>query len=364
MWTNDNFDLRYSRPTPPLGVVTKAVRFSGSNETDEMLLQREQRYPEEDRQRDEQSKINEILNKKSRQVGEEIHKRLWPLIYLQYLINRISDTRQVKIDFDNLPDIESLSVSGSQDPSSASTKAVDNTPFDKLSINIQMDILEQRQKDARIGMQAAWASLSRLIDLLTSGITEPPSHIDIALRLFTDKSFSHFFEDTRDIRCSNWKQFHIDDTLTRKGAEEHIEGRSKVPSNYISISLSPRRIWNIVFKEDKALYKIAVIDLRVLKRLGIAYASTTDDLHFSPRDDRRGTGTTYATKHHYLVHGWLPPRSILSVLSCTEFERLLKASQINTLTHSRVLIHSTSIGAWSTRGHQFHVHPLHAFVVT
>jgi NAD(P)-dependent dehydrogenase (short-subunit alcohol dehydrogenase family) len=46
-------------------------------------------------------------------------------------------------------------------------------------------------------------------------------------------------------------------------------------------------------------------------------------------------------------------------------EHLARQFDVNVIgVQSRVLIHSTSIGAWSTRGHQFHVHPLHAIVVT
>jgi hypothetical protein len=73
--------------------------------------------------------------------------------------------------------------------------------------------------------------------------------------------------------------------------------------------------------------KIAVIDLRVLQRLGIAYGSTTDDLGFRNIGDNR---TEYATKHHILVAGWIPNRSILGFLSRESFNELLKEARIDT----------------------------------
>jgi hypothetical protein len=72
-----------------------------------------------------------------------------------------------------------------------------------------------------------------------------------------------------------------------------------------------------------------VIDLRVLKRLGIAHGSTTEDLGFRHQNKTYGTGTEFATKHHILVLGWLPSRSIAGVLSMEQFEKLLGESDID-----------------------------------
>jgi hypothetical protein len=89
-------------------------------------------------------------------------------------------------------------------------------------------------------------------------------------------------------------------------------------------------MWNLAINNlDRADQKIAVIDLRVLRRLGIAYGSSTDDLGFRHLNKTAGTGTMFATKHHILVLGWLPPRSILGFLSIKQFEALLKQFQIN-----------------------------------
>jgi hypothetical protein len=56
-------------------------------------------------------------------------------------------------------------------------------------------------------------------------------------------------------------------------------------------------------KPFKADQTIAVIDLQVLRRLGIAYGSSTDDLGFRHLNKTNGTGTLFATKHHILVLG-------------------------------------------------------------
>jgi hypothetical protein len=165
---------------------------------------------------------------------------------------------------------------------------------------------------------------------MIAGMTEHPSDSDIAFRAFDDHSCARFFEDRQDIRCGNWQQFDIDNIFTRRGAEEHIT-EDHVPTNYISISSSPRRIWNIVLKKQANVrQKIAVIDLRVLRRLGIAYGSNTDDLGFYNFNKHDGTGTKFASRHDFLVLGWLPSSSILGILSCMQFEGLLKRSQIDT----------------------------------
>lgn len=112
----------------------------------------------------------------------------------------------------------------------------------------------------------------------------------------------------------------------RLGAENHIRG-ARISTNYISISTSPRRLWNFVGHHMSTTQKIAVIDLRVLQRLGIAYGSTTDDLGFRNIGDNR---IEYATKHHILVAGWIPNRSILGFLSRESFNELLKEARIDT----------------------------------
>lgn len=160
---------------------------------------------------------------------------------------------------------------------------------------------------------------------MVADINSDPSDNELAFRAVDENNYAPFFEDTRNIRCCNCREFQIDDPVWRNGAEEHVT-QARVPTNYISISLSPRRMWNIVRKrETKVRQKIAVIDLRVLKRLGIAYGSTTDELGFSHYNPRSGTGTTFATEYHHLVLGWLPARSILGFISCSQFEGVLYA---------------------------------------
>ncbi len=74
-----------------------------------------------------------------------------------------------------------------------------------------------------------------------------------------------------------------------------------------------------------------MIDLRVLRRLGIAYGSTTDDLGF------RHSEVQYVTKHYALVLGWLPPQCICGRLSTKGFKALLEQSQIDVSSPSGLL---------------------------
>jgi len=164
---------------------------------------------------------------------------------------------------------------------------------------------------------------------LIIGIQSSPENVEISFRLFNDNSHAHLFAGRGDIRCSNWQQFDISEPQERKEAEKHITC-APIPTNYISISTSPRRIWNLAIKNlVRADQKIAVLDLRVLRRLGIAYGSSTDDLGFHHLNKTNGTGTMFATKHHMLVLGWLPPPSILGFLTIKQFEALLEQGQID-----------------------------------
>ena len=129
-----------------------------------------------------------------------------------------------------------------------------------------------------------------------------------------------------DIRCGNWYSFDANQQLSKNKnkARHHTRGNPMVPNgtNFISLYDSPRRLWNIA-RHTKGS-RIAVIDLRVLDRLGIAYASTTTDLGFH--------GVSFATNSHLLVKGWLPARSILGFLAFSQFERLLQIANIDTKT--------------------------------
>ena len=137
------------------------------------------------------------------------------------------------------------------------------------------------------------------------------------------------FASRGDVRCSDWQQFDITQPLEKEGAYEHITCASK-PTSYVSISTSPRRIWNLASKNlDRDNQKIAVIDLRVLNRLGIAYGRSTVDLGFRHLNKTNETGTLFATKHHCIVVGWLPSRSILGFLSIKQFKSSLEQAEID-----------------------------------
>lgn len=84
-------------------------------------------------------------------------------MYLKYLLTRINDESEVVIAFSAIfatdpPDIAHLSIE-------------DNTsviPFDHLPADIQLNILEQRSRDVRIGTNTIFDSVKDLIDVLTS----------------------------------------------------------------------------------------------------------------------------------------------------------------------------------------------------
>ncbi|KAH7247254.1 uncharacterized protein BKA55DRAFT_676723 [Fusarium redolens] len=205
-------------------------------------------------------------------------------MYLQYLMERIHITALVHIDFSDLPNLQNLSLSDVI-PSLSPRGEPIQQPFEDLSLDLQIQILDRRLLDACIGTEAIWATLNELVGKLTSEISEHPPDSYIAFRVFDDHSQARYFSKG-DIRCGNWQEFNVNEHLTRVGAENHIRG-ARISTNYISISTSPRRLWNFVGKHKSTTQKIVVIDLRVLQRLGIAYGSTTDDLGFRNIGDNR-----------------------------------------------------------------------------
>jgi hypothetical protein len=176
-----------------------------------------------------------------------------------------------------------------------------------------------------------------LIKLYLVGIQGPPEFHEIAFRVIHPESVSPFFPDGGDIRCGNWFKFKINQPLLKNDAEDHITGKWGQKTNYISISTSPLRSWDftnsVLFRGKRGDLKVAVIDLRVLQRLGIAYGSTTEDLKIATHNSHQDVGTKYATKHHVLVLGWLPSRSIKGFLSIARFEELLGESSIATTSN-------------------------------
>jgi hypothetical protein len=100
-------------------------------------------------------------------------------------------------------------------------------------------------------------------------------------------------------------------------------------TDYISISTSPRQIWNLDTKSrERADQNIAVLDLRVLRRLGITCGSM-GDLGFRIHNALNGTRTLFATRHHVLVLGWVSKSCFLGILSIQQFKMLLEQAQID-----------------------------------
>jgi uncharacterized protein (DUF1919 family) len=87
MGSHNQGDLRCNRPDRDI-----EVRFADIEETDEAFNQREQRC-------DQTNKDNALLNAKSQVVREELTERLWALMYLQHLANRVNQTDRVTIHF-------------------------------------------------------------------------------------------------------------------------------------------------------------------------------------------------------------------------------------------------------------------------
>jgi hypothetical protein len=150
------YGLRYNRPTR-----RQPFPFEDSSETIEIFTQRKNENREE-------MAANRRLNDISKQVREEIDTRLWATMYFQYLIERIHTTALVHIDFSDLPNLENLSLSD-ENPSPSPRGELIQQPFEDLSLDLQIQILNRRLLDACIGAEAIWATLNELVGKLTSG---------------------------------------------------------------------------------------------------------------------------------------------------------------------------------------------------
>jgi hypothetical protein len=153
MESHSQFDLLCNRP-----ITGDPVRFADCDETDEAFSQRQQC-------RNQTKKDNALLNTKSRDVREELTERRWAMMYLQYLINRIKRTNRVMIQLSDLPSIEGLSLN---DPESSSSTSLPLLMY-RASIEQHIEVLEQRKRDAQIGMEISWTCLNTLALGLTSG---------------------------------------------------------------------------------------------------------------------------------------------------------------------------------------------------
>ncbi|KAI1461767.1 hypothetical protein F4805DRAFT_244590 [Annulohypoxylon moriforme] len=275
----------------------------------------------------EDSGGNFSVNSKSEEMGEEASTRRWAIMYQGHLDRRIVNKDPIGFHFDDddLPDLAALSITDDDDDDGPCSISSVETPTEDSSLPPETE-------------HTSWSSLHKSIVELSSSVLGDPTASDneIAFRVFDDDSKSKYFENEHDIRCGNWQEFDINKGLVRREAKRHIEGDKVFPSgtDYISISTSPLRALNVAnwrrdISKDQQLPKIAIIDLRILGRLGIAHGSTINDLGFTHHNKRQGTGTKYATEHHRLVVGWLPCCSILGILSYEQFIKLLVDSNMD-----------------------------------
>ena len=109
------------------------------------------------------------LNKLNMEVRAEIDTRLWAIMYAQYLVKRVRNTDTVHIEFTDLPSIARLSM-GDSVPAPPLNEPL-KPPFQDQPLEIQLQILEWRLKDARLGVGAIWTTLVELTFTLTSGKT-------------------------------------------------------------------------------------------------------------------------------------------------------------------------------------------------
>ena len=144
MASHDQFHLYSNRPEG-----LRALRFADSIETDEAFYQRGQRYHQT-------NKDNALLNAKSKEVREELAERRWAQMYLLHLVNRVTQTDRVRIQFSDLPLIASLSIHDSKPSFSIS---LSQTPRYEASVEQHAEVLELRKRDAQIGMETCWVAL-------------------------------------------------------------------------------------------------------------------------------------------------------------------------------------------------------------
>lgn len=157
MPSHGRFELWGNRPTN-----WEPIRLDDGSESDESFRQRLSEAEEE-------KKAYRRLNELSKRVREKIDTRLWATMYLRYLMKRIHTVAPVHIEFrdTDLPNIKNLSLS--DEALAHSPEEHLERPFQDLSVEIQLQILKRRLKDAHIGVEAIWATLSELIVVLTLG---------------------------------------------------------------------------------------------------------------------------------------------------------------------------------------------------
>lgn len=279
------------------------------------------------------------LSATGREIDTNIHETAWAAEYATYFTKRIHRSNRILIEVwepsdINFPDMSRLTLGGDDTGTTSNHSNFDDLPYD-----VHMRILETRRKEYQIMLAWTWDFVKALTRELTcseflvmcriscqtiivKAIDGLPEDDVIAFRLFDHSSKASFFSRTGDFRCANWRNFKIEQPRLRQSAKNHTKGEDAELTDYISVSTSPRRIPNFTrYNANTRQRTIAAIDLRVLRRLGIAYSSTWDDLNL--RCD-------YATQHHLLVLGWIPRESILGFLSPHQFHTVLGQSGIST----------------------------------
>ncbi|KAH6685859.1 hypothetical protein F5X68DRAFT_232837 [Plectosphaerella plurivora] len=277
-----------------------------------------QRLEEAKESNDEMTKLNEM----SRKVELEIYANLWAVMYWDYLIDRLFSYAPVFIDFTRAKNGETISCKPKLLPTRKDKFDVDRVFLGNESSGLQLKVLERRYLDACQSTQKTWDALAKVIGKIVESMNGDPADDEIAFRAFHDGHQAKFFTDHGDIRCGNWRNFDINRPCVKQEADDHVRGYCYRQTDYISITTSPRRLWNFItrtpwkFSED---IRIAVIDLRVLTRLGIAFGSTKGN----GRDELGLNSTKYATKHHLLVAGWIPSQAIKGLLSIGQLRGLM-----------------------------------------
>ncbi len=127
---NSAFDLWYNCPH-----ISQAVYLSGSNESNEDFHHRSQSLQEENR-------LNDHLNIKSKLVKKALDEYLWVSIYLKYLIKWMSYIGTVYIHFSDLLNIVHLFIQDSESYTIASIKP-STQPYFKVLTEYHIEVLEQ-----------------------------------------------------------------------------------------------------------------------------------------------------------------------------------------------------------------------------
>ena len=154
MQKDNKFGLLYNRAWR-----IYAVRFRGSDETDEDFSARDLRTRTTAQQ-------NKELNDLSRDVGEALNEREWPSMYLKHFIQRIEAETEAQIDLRGSLKKTKHLENGSLQVSDEAVSTIDHLAI----IEVSPALLEQRKLDAQIGQERAWNSVDSLIDTLIRGI--------------------------------------------------------------------------------------------------------------------------------------------------------------------------------------------------